>query len=174
MKKWFVGILVLLFTIGIGVTFYLYQYGGLKQYIRAISLINKMPEEEKKKSWDQLNGTDPRGVERGILAGSWLGRVWIWRVKGIRSYGVDEYSVYSLFDGCSDDIRVKLNKGENAISKVLYSDFESWDARAKAGDYVAVYTTKPEQGGIVGNMREIYTYNFWLFMRKGIDSECAK
>jgi len=153
----------------------LYFYGGMKQYVRAVVVIKRMPVEGQKVAWDEFSGTDPRGAQRGILAGSWMGKVWVWSTKGLKSYEVDEYTVYSLFNGCSDEVRAKLNRGEkNAIQKGIYRDFTMWQKQAKVGDYVAVYTAKPENGGVEGNLREIYDYNFWLFMHTGIDLECTK
>ena len=60
------------------------------------------------------------------------------------------------------------------IGREIITDFEIWRQRAKVGDYVRVNLTKPNAGGVVGNMREIYTYNFWLFMHDGAEARCAK
>ena len=175
MKKWVAGWIVLILVLIAGAAFCAYNYMGLKQYKRAISLINQMPEEEKNKAWDELSGTDKRGAQRGLLAGAWAGRVWVWTTAGLTSFVSDENSVYSDFEGCSDDIRARLNKGEgNVIKRTVFMDISKWKESAAPGDYVTVYITIPENGGILGNLREIYTYNFWLFMNKGIDTECAK
>jgi hypothetical protein len=48
MKKWLLGFVVLILATVLSVSFYLYNFGGLKQYMRAITLINQMPEEYKK------------------------------------------------------------------------------------------------------------------------------
>lgn len=176
MRRW-IGILIgfglIIMLGGIG---YLYQFGGLRQYIRARSVINNMPTEDKQYAWEKFSGTDPRGAERGILAGSGLGRVWVWSSSGLKSFIVDEYSIYSWFDACREDVKEKLRAGEggSVIEQVIDTDLNSWREKAKVGDYVAVYPTQAEQGGTIGNLREIYTYNFWLFMKAGIDTQCGK
>ena len=174
MKKWALGFVVLILAAVLSVSFYLYNFGGLKQYMRAITLINKMPEEYKEIAKNELRDKDKSGGERGILAGSWIGRVWIWNAHGLKSFAVDEFTIYSLFNGCSDEVRAKLNKGINGITRTMVTSFSDWKNSVNAGDYVTVYIAKPENGGIEGNIREIYDYNFWLFLNNGIDIQCAK
>jgi len=133
------------------------------------------PEKDRSKAWAEFRGTDQRGAERGILAGTSGGRVWVWSGWRLHSYIADQYTIYSWFDGCSDEVRAKLNAGKaNVIERLLFHDMQQWMGQARVGDYVAVYKARPENGGVEGNLREIYAYNFWLFMGKGIDTECAK
>ncbi len=134
-----------------------------------------MTSEDQKKARVELDGTDARKVERGILAGSWLGRVWVWRSGKLVAYRVDDFTVYSQFDGCSEEIRAKLKRGErNAIVRSVYNKIGEWRGVAHPGDYIAIYKTQADNGWIVGNVREIFNYNFWLFMNVGIDKQCAK
>lgn len=173
MRRWsWVIIIVFIVIVFVG---FLYQWAGLKYYVRALIVINKMPVAERNLAWNEFSGTDQRSVERGILAGTWMNRVWIWKSTGLKSFAVDKYSIYSWFDGCSDTVKAKLKFGaSNAIETVRYTDINSWRNKYKVGDYVAVFSTRSDQGGTKGNLREIYDYNFWLFMKKGIDTECAK
>lgn len=175
MKRWGIGVLIFL-AIGLIGFAYLYQFAGLRQYFRAVEVIKTTtPEEERIKVIEDFYGTDPRGAERGILAGSGLGRVWIWSGRGLKSYKVDENSIYSWFDGCREDVRARLNKGEaNVIQGIIDTNMQNWSEKVQVGDYVAVYPTLSGAGGVEGNLREIYAYNFWLFMRRGIDRQCAK
>lgn len=159
----------------VGSVVWLYHSTGLKHYVRAISLINKMPEEARQNSWGDFTGTDQRGAKRGILAGAWIGRVWVWTTDGLKSFAIDENSIFSHFDGCRAEVRAKLNQGRKyAIEQEIYNNIKEWRGKAKAGDYVAVYVASAENGGTAGNLREIYDYNFWLFMNTEIDKECAK
>jgi len=175
MKKWVVGIVVVVLALILSLSFYLYKFGGLREYIRTITVINSLSDEEKKLATSEMTGTDLRGAERGILAGSWFGRVWMWNSYGLRSFVVDEFSVYSIFDGCSDDARDRLKMGlKNAINTEISTSYTRWKERAKTGDFVTVYVALPESGGTLGNLREIYSYNFWLFLPVGIDAQCAK
>ena len=78
---------------------------------------------KKKQIWDELAGTNQRGAERGFFAGTWFGRIWNWRTSGLNYYKIDEFTVYSMFDGCSSEVREKLNKGENdAIVRQMVSN----------------------------------------------------
>ncbi len=132
-------------------------------------------EEDRTKEREYFYGTDPRGAERGILAGSMPGRVWVWSRGRLKSYAVDQYSIFSLFDGCSEDVRARIKRGEaNVIEQILFTDMEKWRDGANTGDYVVIYPARSGQGGTEGNLREIYAYNFWLFLQAGIDTQCAK
>jgi len=176
MKRWTLGILVFILVLLIGGVLCLYQFGGLRSFVRVLRVINTMePQDKKEKAWEEFSGTDPKGAQRGILAGSALGRVWVWTAKGLKYFVVDENTIYSWFDGCNEEVRAKLNSGAaNVIERVLDNDLKSWRKKAQIGDYVVVYVARPKEGGVTGNLREIYTYNFWLFMGKVIDIECAK
>jgi hypothetical protein len=175
MKSWILGTVIVVVVFCIGGMLFLYNFAGLRQYMRANNLMNNMPPDEKNKAQSEFFGTNQRGAQNGILAGSWMGRIWMWGVSGLQSFTIDEYSVFSFFDGCSDDKMERLNKGErDVITRAVYSDIDEWRGKSKIGDYVVVYVTKVENGGKVGNLREIYDYNFWLFLSNGIDNECAK
>lgn len=175
MNRWFAIISVFFLVISSTISIYLFIRGGLKEYIRAIVLINTLPDAKKSEVWSEFSGTDARGAERGLLAGVWFDRVWVWTSIGIKSYRTDKFSVYSTFDGCSNPVMISRKNGErNAIRKNLYTDLDLVSKYIKAGDYVVVYLTQPGNGGTVGNLREMYTYNFWLFMNDKMDIECGK
>ena len=167
--------LVLFLVVVLTVFIYLLTMGGLKEYVRAIVLINKMDDAKKSEVWSEFSGTDARGAERGLLAGTWLDRVWVWTSTGIKSYKTDMFSVYSLFDGCSDKVIISRKNGErNAIRKSLYTDLSLAFNYASPGDYVVIYVGKPANDGEMGVLREMYIYNFWLFMNDKMDIECGK
>lgn len=176
MQKWWVSVFLVFGIICLMiVSALLYFKAGLSAYIRVNTVIKSMSSEEQRVAREEFYGTDQRGVERGIFAGIWMDKVWVWQRAGLKSFAVDNDSVYSWFDGCRDDIRARLNKGEaNVIQRLIYTDLVSWSKQVRVGDYVVVYPAIPENGGTAGNLREIYAYNFWLFMHKGIDTECAK
>lgn len=168
--------LALVLTILSAVMVYVYQYAGLKYFIRAKQVMNTIPDtEQRQQTWERFNGTGRTGEYRGILAGSWMGKVWVWGRSGLVSFNVDEYSVYSWFDGCSEPIKTQLNTGTaKGVERVVGNDFRNWRGKAEAGDYVTTFVTQPETGGAIGNLRELYDYNFWVFIRDGIDEQCAK
>lgn len=160
---------------------WLYQWGGLNYYLRAVKLMRQevpgMREDLMIEARNEFYGTDLRGAERGILAGTWFGKVWVWNNGWLKFYTVDDNSIYSWFDGCSEGGKAALKKGvsiANVVEKQIFTDINKWRGLAKPGDYVTVYRATPENGGVLGNLREIYAYNFWFFLRRGIEVECAK
>jgi len=174
MRQWVILVVSVVVLVG-GAAGYMYERGGLKEYNKAVKVINTMPEEDRDKSWGEFAGVDQRGGERGILAGAWMGRVWVWQASGLKAYKVDKDTMYSVFDGCREDVREKMNKGVgNVIQREIFNDVQEWKKRTKTGNYVAVYVALPGNGGVEGNLREMYDYNFWLFMNTGIDRECEK
>lgn len=174
MQKWwfwicFVVVLILLVFVGA----YLYGSAGGRYYVRARTVINQIPNTyEREKTLSEFKGYGNYG---GILAGSWLDRVWVWGMDGLRSFKTDEYSVYSWHDGCNPKVLAQLNAGEaGVIEREIDTDLHSWSQKSKTGDYVRVFIATPEMGGKEGNLREIYTYNFWLFLQRGMEVRCAK
>lgn len=169
---WFFGLFVAIVLVVLG---YLFIFRGLGAYVRMNIAANRLPEKERQLAINELRGTNGRGAESGAYAGVWLDRVWVWTKDGLKSYLTDKYSVFSIFDGCSDDVRKAVRMGtKDAIRRTLFSDFGDWTMQAGIGEYVVVYRTKPDQGGTPGFLREIYLYNFWEFLPRGIDIQCAK
>lgn len=177
MQKWWVWIsLTVVSVLLVFVGVYVYRFAGLEQFWRAKRLIDQFPsQEEQEQTWSEFRGYDSERIYGGILAGSALGRVWVWGVEGLQSFVVDENSVYSWYDGCNPEVLARLNVGEaGVIEREIDTDLYSWRQKAKVGDYVRVFITTPEMGGKEGDLREIYTYNFWLFLQRGMEERCAK
>ena len=92
MVKWLL-VFVLIFLIG---TFYLYQFAGLRQYLKSVKVIKTMtPVEDRVRASNEFYGTDSRGAKHGILAGIFLNRIWIWTGGSLKSYKTDQYTVYN-------------------------------------------------------------------------------
>jgi hypothetical protein len=171
MKKWWWGLVLFLLVAGIGG----YQLSGYGHWARAQARIAQLSESEQGEAWRELEARDPLMMEGGILA--WVGqeRVWVWGRGGLKQYRVDEHSIYSWFDGCNAEVLEELNAGvAGAITRMLYSEIDDWRSVARAGDYVRVVLANERMGGTVGNLREIYDYNFWLFLPTGMEERCAK
>lgn len=177
MSKWF-WLIISFFLITVGcIGAYIYQFAGFRYFLKSLKIIQKSSTElERISIWNEFKGPDPKWVYGGILAGSWMDRVWIWGARGIKSFSVDEYSVYSYFDGCNDKTMSLLSSGASGdvIEREIFTDLNTWRKKAIIGDYVRANLTRPDADGVVGNLRELYTYNFWLFMRAGMEERCAK
>ena len=173
--KWiWVAIVIVFFIGGVGL---LYQFAGLGYYLKALRVIYQAPTVQiKQETWNQFKGPDPKWVYGGILAGSWFDKIWVWGSQGLRVFTVDQYSIYSWFDGCDPEIMARLDAGASGaiIHRDIDTDINVWRGKARVGDYVRANLTPPGFSGVVGNLRELYDYNFWLFVQSGMEARCAK
>jgi hypothetical protein len=173
MKKWWWGGIVTLLILMAGSGGYVWQ--NRQNWVRAQAKIEQLPEDKQAEAWRELEGDWPGEMYGGILAGSAFERIWVWGREGLKSFVVDEHSVYSWYDGCNEEVLEELSAGvAGAIARYVTADMTDWRGWAVTGDYVRVYVTLPGAGGNPGNIREIYTYNFWLFMPTGMEERCAK
>lgn len=168
--KWLI-IVVVILIIGLGgVSFY--QYSGLKHYIKAVKYINELPAEaNKQEAWKYFAVDNIKNGYEGIYAGDYFGRVWVWGQKGLKSFATDKASVYSFFDGCTDEFFQVTDKFVPAFNHQVFFDKEKWKDKASVGDFVNVTLQKEVAPGF---LKEIYTYNFWPFIQKDQRTECAK
>ena len=165
-----VGLILVLFT---GVEL-LYQFGGLKYYLQAIVYVNNLPEQTKKIVSDEFYGTDPN-IYTGILAGVWGGKIWVWGRSGLKYFNTDKDSTYSFTNGCTRDVLHPADTTKTfKIERQVYFDISEWEAEVKPGNFVAVLIADKNSGGILGNLREVYAYNWWIFMQKDMQTECVK
>lgn len=165
---------VVVVNLGLGI-FYLYQKAGLKYFIRAGMFINNIQSEtDKKQAWKDFIGKSENGYS-GIYAGNWRNRVWVWGRSGLRSFATDQYSVYTFFDGCTESILNSVDQGGVSVSisrEVFFNvNVDDWKKKVSVGDLVVITIARD---GVLGNLREIYTYNFWPFLHKDLQTLCAK
>lgn len=146
-----------------------------QNWVRAKDKIEQLPEEKRLKAWEDFEGYAPQKMYGGIFAGVALNRIWVWSREGLKSFPVDRYSTYSWYDGCNTEVLSELNEGvAGAIGRKVFTNISGWNKEIKAGDYVRIYLTTAEMGGTTGNLREIYGYNFWLFLPVGMEERCEK
>ena len=105
MLKWvrifLISVIVLVVFAGI----YFYLFVGLRHYIKSLWIIYQSSTAEiKVSSWNQFVGPDLEWGYGGILAGSMGNRIAVWGGKGLKTFTIDENSVYSWFDGCNDAV----------------------------------------------------------------------
>jgi hypothetical protein len=170
--------LSILFILVIITGFAVWQgYTSYHNYQRATVAIEAITDpSEQSEAWEEFGGYNSR-MYGGILLGTLPGHVWVMGREGLRHYKTDIYTIYSTFDGCSPEILSRLNSGEaGAIERSITTKMPEWRERVVIGDYVRAYPTREEHlnesAGTVGNLREIYGYNFWLFMRWGMEERC--
>lgn len=169
----------LLLDLGLGV-FWVYWWGGLKYYIEAAISVNKLTGSEKGKALADFYGTGDPGKYGGILGyinKNGYGGVWVWGNRGPRYFRADQYSVFSSFDICKDQILAAIAKGEGksvSIDRSIDTDIKIWAKKAKTGDFAVVLITPQGQAGTPGNLREIKSQNWWAFMPVDIKKQCGK
>lgn len=177
MKKWMValGVLLLLLVLGLGLV---YQFGGLKNYVLATREISKLSDDQRDRALQNFNGRIGENGYRGMLGyvnkiGS--GGLWIWGKNGPKYFSADEYTVYSIFTGCSDQIlNAKPEDGEIEVARRVYTNVSEWSRDIKNGSYVTIFLAGEGNGGNIGKIREIWAFDWWNFLPKSMGELCAK
>lgn len=167
MKKWiirFVVIGILIITGGLG---WLYQYGGLRYYLKATNYINSLEGEEWEEAYKSFYiGEGDTSLYPGILAGVWLNKVWVWGQKGLKYFNIHN-TVYSYTDGCSV-------RGQIEREREIITDFNIWKSKVRQGDVVLAKLAKETNGETLNYLAEVYSFNWWFFMGQDMETECAK
>lgn len=178
MKKrlWVVGIIAVLI---VGVGFYgVYQYGGLKYYLKAVKAINQLEGDEKERARKLFNGSPNESFEvyGGILIGlnqKDNGGVWVWGSKGPKYFRSDEFSVYSFYKICKSAIIEKYKRGEEVnVGRSIDTDIKTWADKVSQGDYVAIIVTSKGHEGALGNLREALAHDWWAFSNVDVEEQC--
>jgi len=166
---WAVGLIILLVTLVIVI---LEFWGGGNYYLRALTRVGKSPVESREQIKDKLYAANNEDLYGGIFSGILLNRVWVWGESGLKPFYVDEYSIYFYKDGCSEEAKQAAARFVQ-LESAIYEKMD-WEQKVHSGDYVVVRITAPENGGTVGNLREIHAYNYWPFLRGDLNTLCAK
>lgn len=171
-----VALIVVIFALCFGM-FWIYQYGGGKYLIRVNEEIRKLEEQERTNARTKLYGLHQDNQYSGILMkivkGEYVG-VWVWGGLGLRYFRGDEFSVYTFFNGCKEEILRPKEVGKPVPVGYVVSGGEEWGKSAQVGDFVKILITEEGRGGTVGNLREIYTYDWWLFLPGSMEKLCVK
>ena len=152
----------------------LYQYAGLKYYIKAAGYIDQLPEASRSGAWKDFIGTTSDRYYNGIYAGDFMGRVWVWGKSGLRSFATSQYTIYSFFDGCTDKFLNSENhvgEGLPILDRSVTTDKSKWKNKASAGDLTQITIASEVKPG---TLKEISNYNFWYFIQKDQITECAR
>lgn len=166
-------------AIGIGL---LYQFGGLKYYLQASLAITKLSGEAKNHAIDNFYWAGHSSFDySGTLATinkKGYGGVWVWGTGGPKYFKADQYTVYSFYDPCDDSLMETLGgEGDSKkvrIGRTIDTDIKVWAQKAKPGDYVTIRIACNGCGGTPGNLREVATYGWWIFLPTNIRDTCAK
>ena len=167
---------VMAIIVGVSVSLFIWLYfsAGLKEYLGAVMTIKRLPSEESSVAWDNFLTIGEPNLYGGILAGFWNNKVWVWGRSGLRAFRVDNDSVYSFFSACAPEILAKTEKGEAvSVGRSIYTVADEWLIWVKRGNYVTVAQATEGSGGVEGNLREVYGYDWRVFMPGDLQKQCA-
>lgn len=170
MGGWFYRIILSLLVLFSLFFVVLYQFGGLKYFINAMIQINNLEKEIKQQAQQDFRGNDNKNVHKGLLGNSWKNKILVWTMSGPKIFTSDKYSVYSFYDICGD-----INSNDLIdVATSISTDIMEWNKQVKSGDYVIVQISQAENGGNIGNLREIYAYNWWGFLPIDTWRQCTR
>lgn len=117
------------------------------------------------------------GEYKGVLAGVDSlngGGVWVWRNYLPERFPVDQYTVYSLFNGCANLSPAPVKSGETKqINQYNTQNVREWLAKVKPGQFVELIFTQAGQGTTVGVVREVRVYSWQVFLPISLEDQCA-
>jgi hypothetical protein len=168
-------VLLVVILIIIGTAFYLFQFGGLRQYLRAESVINNSQTVEIINQAREIFDTQQGGPYSGIFGGIIQNKIWVWGSFGLKFFTTDNFSVYFTNDGCNNEAKTLREKDPSKQTvENIYYDMKSWEKNTNVGDFVVIRTSKAGMGGTLNNLREIHSYNYWPFILNDISIACSK
>lgn len=156
----------------------IYYFGGIREYRQATSAINNLGTNEIVKASQILRGIDGENEYRGTLGyvnSNGYGDVLVWGINGPKYFKGDEHTVYSFYNGCSGEIlNAKPGDGAIEVNREVYTDVKEWRKRVKNGNFVVILLAGEGSGGTIGNLREIWAFDWWYFLPKDMEELCAR
>lgn len=173
MRRWIWGLAFLIFLTLIGAYF-----TKLGDFVSVMIRIGQLPSEQRAKAEQMFYAGGGADGYSGILAyvnRRGHGGVWIWGQAGLRYFASDEFSVYSHYSACNDDVISLIERGEPfSVERMVTAAIDEWGQRAKPGDYIELSIATAAHGGNLGKAREIKGWDWWVFMPVDIKELCAK
>ena len=147
---------------------WLYQFGGLKYYLKAASYVQKHSD-----TYESFYGPPGQKEYAGILAGVWGKGIAIWGQYGLRYFPATTASTYHALIGCQ-----KLKIGPDTYSSSLmtqslnddYRSVKEWGADMHPGDMAFVRYTDER----VPKIKEAWGVNYWMFENADVQIQCQK
>jgi hypothetical protein len=178
MRKFFVWLLIAI-LIGFGLIFLLlYQFAGLGQYLKIKAEIRQLPSEQAETATNIFNGAELDSEYRGVLGyidQSDEGEILVWGRSGPRYFKADEYTAYSFFNACTEDIlSAQPEDGAIPVQRNVHNDVREWAREVQVGDFVSILLTMEGQGGTVGNLREVWAHDWYYFLPKDLRELCKE
>jgi len=162
-------VVFLLLIFGFG---YLYFFFGLEDFLRAKREISQLSPEASIAAEEWLYRRDTQNAYSGILARANKDVIWIWGARGLKRYRAGEGPAYSLFVGCDKASSDVGDRKQYIIEKKVVGEMEEWMMKIKRGDYVEVLF--PPGDARHRNFREVNGYDWWIFLPKTMEEQCAR
>jgi len=179
MKGWIISLLVFLLVSSMFFVV-LYQYTGLKYYLKATSYINNLPQERKIVAKNDFYGDiSNKNLYNGTLAGIATGKfsgIWVWGKSGLKYFSVDQNSAYSFYNACTDKILNATNEERKSlkVQKNVYFDLNEFKTLTKTGDFIIIMTTDETKSKLIKTVKEAWDYNYWGFIQTDLKTQCEK
>ncbi len=157
MRKWIIFVSLSVVVLAAGIFGYLYEFGGLKYYRKALAYV-----ETGETSTGKLYGSINNNIYGGIYAGVWFGRVGIWGRHGLKLFKNDQGAKFNLVKGCYGDY------DEKGLVFSEYSDIYSWNKNVKIGDYVFVSYLDSDNN----KFSKLWGADYWMFFNGPLKEQC--
>lgn len=178
MSKVWIFLILPIFFILIIISFFLWSFGGLKEYLDIKNKISELPRKRQELINKDFLNSDNMYVDTGVLATINLGfkpGVLFWGSKGLRYLQVDEYAVYSHFGVCNPASIEAFKNGKSfSVERNIYINLNQLKEKSKKGDYVLITIAGPENDGKRGYLRELKIHDWFPFMPTDISKQCEK
>lgn len=175
MRRFFIifGIILLVFTL---IFLYLYQFLGLKYYIRASVDLKKQSGgsriSESQDYFRLATETEYRGIVASISIKDNEGVLRVWGSKGLKIFKIDKSTILSYYKTCNTSIFDKL-KNEQTINiddRLIFNNPKEIIQNTKQGYFVDIFTKNTSDKAV-----EIYAYDsWWTFLPLVLDDICKK
>jgi len=157
--KWIGLFLVVAVVLTLSIVLYLYQYKGLKYYLKANSYIKDNPEASV-----NFYGKN-KFLQTGLLADKWQNGIWMWTDSSLKFFKSKEGVEYLSIKGCQNEIP----KEEDVVTEKNLT-FSEWGNQAYPGDYVVI-SFDEETGNEVIRIRSV---DFWMFVDGDLVIQCKR
>jgi hypothetical protein len=175
MKWW--GWIVIVVVLLLGVEFWVYRYGGIKEYREVVREISLLPEELREEAKVRLSNEGSYSGTVMMISALGRGGVWVWGSKGPKFFRASSGSAFSYYSMCDRGYLLKrLEKGRSVkAERRVYADIDLWKKNVKPGDYVvAVAEDVGQNVAGKGRLKEVWAYDWWPFLRVNMEEWCER
>lgn len=170
MRRWSVIFFGLIFFVSV----LLFFGTGFNYYLSAKWQLNRLPADRKVEANDEFFTLGEPNLYGGVYAGLFGGKIWIWGRDGLRGFGIDDSVTYSFATRCKSDNVSAASRGQNSqIYRQLFDQTDDWELLMKRGYYITVALYKVN-GIVEPNVREVYGYDWWVYIPSEINKQCEK